>query len=149
MTLKDLGYNIEFENYRKDQSLDSFGVGRVISEHKERYVVKTTENEYDAEIIGNLRFSAVTRSDFPAVGDWVAISEYDENKVLIHSVFPRKVYFLTFTPFSQVCSLSKSFIRFSIHSGVSFSISDFLHPDRLRNAIANIKKIDCFIIFSF
>ncbi|MDF1673555.1 MAG: ribosome small subunit-dependent GTPase A, partial [Vicingaceae bacterium] len=27
---------------------------------------------------------------FPAVGDWVAISEYDENKALIHAVFPRK-----------------------------------------------------------
>jgi len=90
MTLEDLGYNIELENYRKDQNLDSFEVGRVISEHKERYVVKTTNKEHDAEIIGNLRFSALKRSDFPAVGDWVAFSEYDENKVLIHSVFPRK-----------------------------------------------------------
>ena len=90
MTLADLGYNVGFKNHRMEQGLDSFGVGRVISEHKERYIVKTTENEYDAEIIGNLRFSAKNRSDFPAVGDWVAISEYDENKVLIHSVFPRK-----------------------------------------------------------
>lgn len=90
MTLKDLGYNLELENYRKDQSLDSFGVGRVISEHKERYIVKTTEKEYEGEIIGNLRFSAHNRFDFPAVGDWVAFSEYDNNKVLIHSVFPRK-----------------------------------------------------------
>lgn len=90
MTLEDLGYNLELENYRKTQNLDSFGVGRVISEHKERYVVKTTVKEYDGEIIGNLRFSAHNRSDFPAVGDWVAISEYDANKVLIHSVFPRK-----------------------------------------------------------
>ncbi len=71
MTLNDLGYSEELENYRKDQNLDSFGMGRVISEHKERYIVKTIEKEYDAEIIGNLRFSAHKRSDFPAVGDWV------------------------------------------------------------------------------
>ena len=90
MTLEDLGYYIELENYRKDKSLDTFSVGRVISEHKERYVVKTIEKEYDGEIIGNLRFSAKSRSDFPAVRDWVAISEYDDDKVLIHSVFPRK-----------------------------------------------------------
>ena len=90
MTLKDLGYNKDLENYRKEQNLDSFGVGRVISEHKERYVVKTIEKEFDAEIIGNLRFSALERSDFPAVGDWVAISEYDEDKVMIHSTFQRK-----------------------------------------------------------
>lgn len=89
MTLEDLGYTFELENYRKEQNLDSFGVGRVISEHKERYVVKTPEKEWNGEITGNLRFSSNSRSDFPAVGDWVAISEYDDNKVLIHAVFPR------------------------------------------------------------
>ncbi len=52
--------------------------------------MKTADNEFDGEIIGNLRFSADNRSDFPAVGDWVVISEYDEDKVLIHSVLPRK-----------------------------------------------------------
>ena len=90
MTLEDLGYNIELEKYRKSQNLDVFEVGRIISEHKERYVVKTDKREYDGEIIGNLRFTAQHRSDFPAVGDWVAISEYDNDKVLVHSVFPRK-----------------------------------------------------------
>jgi len=90
MTLDDLGYNVDLKNHRIEQGLDSFGVGRVISEHKERYIVKTNENEFEAELVGNLRFSAKNRSDFPAVGDWVAISEYDENKVLIHAIFPRK-----------------------------------------------------------
>ncbi|MBD0824261.1 ribosome small subunit-dependent GTPase A [Aestuariibaculum marinum] len=89
MTLEDLGYTIALEQFRKSQHLDAFEVGRVISEHKERYVVKTEQSEYDAEIIGNLRFTAQDRSDFPAVGDWVAISEYDADKVLIHAVFPR------------------------------------------------------------
>jgi len=90
MTLEDLGYSSELEKYRKGQNLDALGVGRVISEHKERYVVKTSEKEYEAEILGNLRFTAQSRSDLPAVGDWVAISAYDEDKALIHAVFPRK-----------------------------------------------------------
>lgn len=89
MNFYDLGYNSEFEKFRKEQVLDSFGIARVISEHKERYIVRTDENEYEAEIVGNLRFSTKNRSDFPAVGDWVAISEYDKNKVLIHAIFPR------------------------------------------------------------
>jgi ribosome biogenesis GTPase len=88
--LEELGYNSDLENYRKEQKLDSFGIGRIISEHKERYRVKTGKDEFEAEVIGNLRFSARDRSDFPAVGDWVAISEYDEGKVLIHAIFPRK-----------------------------------------------------------
>jgi len=90
MTLEDLGYNTDFENYRNEQKLDSFTVARVISEHKERYMVKTADKEYDAEIIGNLRFTAQERADFPAVGDWVAISEFDDSKALIHAVYPRK-----------------------------------------------------------
>jgi ribosome biogenesis GTPase len=90
MTLEDLGYNADFETYRKERNLNSFNVGRVSSEHRERYRVKTDENEFEAEVVGNYRYSAKYRSDYPAVGDWVAISEYDDNKVLIHDVFPRK-----------------------------------------------------------
>jgi len=90
MRLEDLGYNEDLEQYRRGQNLDAFGVARVIAEHRERYAVKTAENEFEAEIIGNLRFSASNRSDLPAVGDWVAIDAYDESKVLIHAVFPRK-----------------------------------------------------------
>ena len=90
MTLEDLGYYQELEEYRKEQNLDSFDIGRVISEHKDRYIVKTENDEFDAELIGNLRFTAQSRNDLPAVGDWVAISEYDENKALIRAVFPRK-----------------------------------------------------------
>lgn len=90
MTLEDLGYSAHFENYRNENGFAPFGVGRVTLEHKERYVLKTDENEFDAEIIGNLRYTAQKRSDFPAVGDWVAFSEFDENKALIHAVFPRK-----------------------------------------------------------
>ncbi len=89
MTLEDLGYTPELEQYRKDNGLEDFEVGRIISEHKDRYEVKTSTNEFDAELIGNLRFTAESRYDFPAVGDWVAISEYEKNKALIHHVYPR------------------------------------------------------------
>ncbi len=89
MTLEDLGYNTRLEKCRKDQNMDSFNIGRVISEHKDRYVVKTDTNEFDCELIGNLRFTAESRYDLPVVGDWVAISEYDTGKALIHSIYPR------------------------------------------------------------
>ncbi|WP_347925688.1 ribosome small subunit-dependent GTPase A [Pontimicrobium sp. SW4] len=88
MTLQDLGYNDSLESFRIENGLDTFLVGRVILEHKERYVVKTPNAEFDAELIGNLRFTAESRYDFPAVGDWVAFTEYDEGKGLIHKVFP-------------------------------------------------------------
>lgn len=90
MSLYDLGYHADLEDYLKNEGLEDFGVGRVITEHKERYVVKTEEGEYESEILGNLRYTARSRADFPAVGDWVAFQPYDQDKGLIHAVLPRK-----------------------------------------------------------
>lgn len=89
MTLQDLGFNKTLEDYRKEKKIDSFAIGRVILEHKDRYVVKTETKELDSELIGSLRFTAESRYDLPAVGDWVAISEYDQDKALIHHIYPR------------------------------------------------------------
>jgi len=89
MTLNELGYHKGLEPYRLENNLESFELGRVISEHKERYIVRTEKGELDSELIGNLRFTAESRYDFPAVGDWVAISEYDQDKALIHAIYPR------------------------------------------------------------
>jgi ribosome biogenesis GTPase len=89
MKLEDFGYNEKFEKFRLDNNLDSFEIGRVISEHKERYIVKTEKGESEAEITGNLRFSAKSREDFPAVGDWVALINYDPDFSIIHKILPR------------------------------------------------------------
>ena len=90
MTYPELGYTDKLEQFRNENDLDSFEVGRVILEHKERYIIKTPKQEYEAELMGNLRFTAESRTDFPAVGDWVAFMEYDEDKGIIHAVYPRK-----------------------------------------------------------
>ena len=89
MTLEDLGYNDKLEKLRNENNLKEFEIGRVISEHKERYIVKTEKGEFEAEITGNLRFSSKSREDFPAVGDWVAITIHDSDFSIIHSILPR------------------------------------------------------------
>jgi ribosome biogenesis GTPase len=89
MKLEDLGYNEKLEKVRTENSLTDFEIGRVVSEHKERYIVKTAKDEFEAEITGNLRFSAKSREDFPAVGDWVALTTYDPNFSVIHKILPR------------------------------------------------------------
>lgn len=89
MSIIELGYNQQLASYRSEEKLDSFDVGRVISEHKDRYIVKAEKEEFESELIGNLRFTAENRADLPAVGDWVAISEYDTGKALIHAIYPR------------------------------------------------------------
>lgn len=90
ISLAELGYNTKNEEYRNNNNLTDFEVGRVITEHKERYIVRTSTGVLEAEVLGSLRYTATSRLDFPAVGDWVAISTYDGNKAFIHHVYERK-----------------------------------------------------------
>lgn len=89
MKLKELGYNQKLEQSRIELGVQDFEIGRVVAEHKERYTVRTKKGELEAEITGNLRFSAAGREDFPAVGDWVALTVFDPDFSVIHKVLPR------------------------------------------------------------
>jgi len=89
MKLEDFGYSNDLEKFRTDNNLNSFEIGRVIAEHKERYVVKTLNGEFEAEITGNMRFTAKSREDFPAAGDWVALTAYESDFAIIHKILPR------------------------------------------------------------
>ena len=89
MQLEDLGYNETIERFWKENDLDSFEPGRVVEEHKEQYIVRTAGGEYEAEITGTLRYTAESREDFPAVGDWVAVTVYEGGLAIIHRILPR------------------------------------------------------------
>jgi ribosome biogenesis GTPase len=89
MRLENLGYNNKLEKFRIDNNLNTFEVGRVIAEHRERYIVWTAKGEYESEITGNMRFTAKSRIGFPAVGDWVALTTYESDFAVIHKILPR------------------------------------------------------------
>ncbi len=90
MNITDLGMTDELAALCRQQVSPGFTVGRVTQEHRERYIVSDGATEYDAEVTGNLRFSASSRSDFPAVGDWVTMTVYDSGQAIIHGVLPRR-----------------------------------------------------------
>jgi ribosome biogenesis GTPase len=48
-------------------------VARVVQEHKEAYLVRSSIGNMWAEISGKMRHEAAVRADFPAVGDWVVL----------------------------------------------------------------------------
>ena len=90
MNITDIGFTDDLAAYMKENHLSDFSAGRVTQEHRERYVVSDGDKEYEAEITGNLRFTAGSRADFPAVGDWIAMTVYDSDKAIIHEILPRK-----------------------------------------------------------
>lgn len=63
-------------------------------EDKQAYLVYCAEGEYDAQVSGKMRYAARSRSDYPAVGDWVAIQPRpEEGQATIQALLPRKSRF--------------------------------------------------------
>ncbi|MDD5489225.1 MAG: ribosome small subunit-dependent GTPase A [Candidatus Moranbacteria bacterium] len=90
LTIEDLGWDAFFETERVKLGLDAFQIARVIAEHRGAYKVKNTKGEYLAKITGKRIFDAKSREDYPAVGDWVAITDAGERQAIIRSILPRK-----------------------------------------------------------
>jgi len=89
--MKSLGYTDTVASHARPFLEQGFSIARVIEENRGSYRIKTATHEMPAEISGKLRFTAESREDLPAVGDWVAVSTFDDNtRAVIHAVLPRK-----------------------------------------------------------
>jgi ribosome biogenesis GTPase / thiamine phosphate phosphatase len=88
--LKTLGWNEHFEAAFAPHQAQGFEAARVILEYQNLYRVLTEGEELLAEVRGKIRYNAQGRDDFPAVGDWVAISKLpNEQRAVIQAVLPR------------------------------------------------------------
>ncbi|HNY36137.1 MAG TPA: ribosome small subunit-dependent GTPase A [Candidatus Pacearchaeota archaeon] len=90
MKFEDLGYNDFFESKRNFLKLEKYSIARVISEYKGAYKVKDINGEYLARVTGKKIFNATKREDYPAVGDWVAVTMPDKEMAIIHEILPRQ-----------------------------------------------------------
>ncbi len=73
---------------------------RVLAVHKETAIVRDrTGRERPAVVTGRFRFEALAPSDYPAVGDWVAVDDPDaaasrDDPAVICAVLPRRSAFM-------------------------------------------------------
>ena len=86
--LQQYGWEDFFENAKKISENNTLEHGRVISVHKSRYEVVTSEGIFSCEILGNLQFQKDPLLQ-PAVGDWVLLERYKKTRI-IHEVLARK-----------------------------------------------------------
>jgi len=91
MNISDLGWNDFFrQNFEAFES-DDMIPARVCREYKNIYHVVSEAGELTAEVSGRFRHEALSRADFPAVGDWVAITPRSgETRATIHKRLPRQ-----------------------------------------------------------
>ena len=88
--LEDLGFDDFFNSALSDSGLTDYTLCRVIAGYKETYRVKGLDGEFQAKITGKQMYLAATSEDYPAVGDWVAVTITDNENAVIHKILPRK-----------------------------------------------------------
>lgn len=90
MNIREIGYGPFFEANHRKLGLEKFSVARVTAEHKGAYRVKNEHGDFLATVTGKQMFHASSREDYPAVGDWVAITELGNERAVIEGILPRR-----------------------------------------------------------
>ncbi len=93
-SLSELGWDASWEKAFESYKPQEFVPARIAREEKELYLVYCEQGELSAEVTGKFRHEAKFRSDYPAVGDWVAVQPLpNEERAMIHALLPRRTKF--------------------------------------------------------
>lgn len=86
------GWSDFFESHIPDTILNQTFPARVVCEERNLYYMQAGANIFFwASISGKLNFNALTRLDYPAVGDWVMVElPAQSDRGIIHHILPRK-----------------------------------------------------------
>jgi ribosome biogenesis GTPase len=89
--LRRLGYDKWFQANTDATEIVEMEVARVISVHKDSYVVSNGCNTVIAEVTGKLLYAADSPIHLPTTGDWVYARFYDDGShAVIHDILPRR-----------------------------------------------------------
>lgn len=90
--LFQFGWDNFFENQISNPIFSSLLPARVICEERNLYHVQTGfDQTFLASVSGKMLFNAVSRIDYPAVGDWVLVEQpFGSDRAVIHRILDRK-----------------------------------------------------------
>jgi len=89
-TITDFGWNAYFETQYKGSNT-SYVPGRITSQYPHYYDVITNKGQFLAKLSGKFIHESETKSQLPAVGDWVCVQEFPaDSHAIIHHLLPRK-----------------------------------------------------------
>lgn len=89
--LEHLGFSDWFRKHADSDQTAIHEIARVVSVHKDSFVVSKGYGDVFAECSGNLLYASNSPLDLPTTGDWVYADFYDKDShAIIHRVLPRK-----------------------------------------------------------
>jgi len=81
MTLEEFGYSTEFADQIDQETESDLTVARVTAIHKGECEVSDGEKTEAAKMTGRMRHQAKSKLDYPTVGDWVLVKNFDAEDV--------------------------------------------------------------------
>lgn len=91
VSLENLGYNPFIAQHARQFTAKGLAIERITEEHRGHYIIRNDQFEIPAEVAGRLMYHTETRIDYPAIGDWVVATTYDENtRAVIQAVVTRR-----------------------------------------------------------
>jgi ribosome biogenesis GTPase len=78
MTLEEFGFSPWFRSQIEADDADGLTVARVTAVHKGECEVSNGEATHPAKTTGRLRHRAKSKLDYPTVGDWVLVRDFDD-----------------------------------------------------------------------
>ena len=137
--IEKLGFGKWFRDNVDPADLNQFDIARVMAVHKDSYIINDGEKDVFAELIGKMVFNADSPMDYPAVGDWVLATFYDENTFsIIHNLLPRKSLLKRKTPGKKI-----DFQLIAANIDVAFivqSLGDNFNLRRLERYLVMVKE---------
>ncbi len=167
MELLDLGFTKWFQQHHETYHRPDLQPARITRVDRDRYLVRNTETEVQAEPVGKLLFAIESSEDLPCVGDWALVQYYNEGTLaIIHELLPRKSFLrrkaagkkvdyqmiasnIDVAFIMQSCDSNFNLRRMErylimIHEGkiepiILLSKSDLVNPEELESIITKIK----------
>jgi len=103
MKLQDLGFNEWFVQRLDESAKTGYSLARITSINKDTYLVRNEDGEVLSELAGEFMFSAESKLQYPAVGDWAFVQYYNANTLaIIYDLLPRKTTLRRKTPGKKI-----------------------------------------------
>ncbi|WP_028973194.1 ribosome small subunit-dependent GTPase A [Spirochaeta cellobiosiphila] len=126
MNLDKWGWNRYFKEKFALNVYEGIVPGRIIKESKHIYQVVTETGSYKGQVSGHFMYTAVNSSDYPTVGDWVAVEIKDDTAVINklierRSSFSRKQAGIEASEQIIAANVDMIFLVFSLEGGRNYS----------------------------
>lgn len=126
MNLDKWGLTPYFKEEAKEFLEQGLYLGRIVKESRHLYEIETEQGRLSGKVSGHFVYTAINRSDYPTIGDWVAV-KIEKDIAVIETVINRKSAFTRKRAGKEieeqiiVSNIDYIFLVFALEGGRNFS----------------------------